>query len=97
MSPGWRPPEYLPSERSCSSSQASSVVVRQMQSTTLELVIENTILLQQIVDDGLLVSIDPAGKSGRKVWSKLALPRGGQPTHAMLCRQPFSAGPILVE
>jgi hypothetical protein len=31
-----------------------------MQPTTLELLLENAILFHKIVDDGLLVSIDPA-------------------------------------
>ncbi len=51
---------------SCFSSLASSIVIGQMQSTTLELLFENTILFHQIVDDGLLVSIHPAGKNGRE-------------------------------
>ncbi len=58
--------EYFSSERFCSRGQASSIVVGQMQSTTLDLVSENAILFQQIVDDGLLVSIDPAGKNSRE-------------------------------
>ncbi len=37
-----------------------------MQLTTLELLLENTVLFYQLVDDGLLVSIDPAGKNSRE-------------------------------
>jgi hypothetical protein len=36
-----------------------------MEPTTLELLFANAILFHKIVDDGLLVSIDPAGEDSR--------------------------------
>lgn len=56
--------------------QASPVVVRQMQPTPLELLFENAILFDKIVDNGLLMSINPAGKSSRQKMQYIDVTHG---------------------
>ena len=58
--------EHLPIERLCFGAQASPIVIGEMQPTPLELLLEDAILLHEIVDDALLVPIDPAGKDRRE-------------------------------
>ena len=66
MSPACRFPQGLDGPTPCFHCKAAPLCVGELESATVERLLQDSILFKEIVDDVLLVPIEPTSQSGQK-------------------------------